>query len=224
MQRGAARKRLDADPPLLVAIVGGSGAGKSLLAKKLKAAFPGRAACFSLDSFYHDLSRLASAQRREVNFDHPNAIDWLEFERVLRNCRDGRAAVPRYDFRIHCRGPGLHRLIPKPFILVDGLWLLRRPAIRRLFDFRIFVDCPERTRLARRLARDLVSRGRTEPHVRRQFRETVQPMHRKYVQPQKRWADVVLRGCWGSREVRQLAGKLADLRGRARTGCNQVSH
>src|SRR5882724_6607891 len=92
--------------------------------------------------------------------------------------------------------------------LIDGLWLLRRPAIRRLFGLRVFLECPVRTRLRRRLNRDLRSRGRTRAGVEAQFWKTVEPMHRKFVLPQRRWADVILRGKWHARQIEQLAARL----------------
>src|SRR5205085_7732436 len=119
--------------------------------------------------------------------------------------------IPIYDFKSHCRLSQSHTLRPKPIILVDGLWLFRRPAIRRFFGYRIFLDCPLRTRLRRRLARDLRSRGRPRSNVLEEFSRTVQPMHAKYVLPQRRWADVILRGTLGPSEITKLADILRQM-------------
>src|SRR6266446_4214469 len=143
-------------PSYLVAIVGGSGAGKTWLADHLQRILGESVARLSLDDFYLDRSHLSPTERETINFDQPQAIDWSEFERVLLDCRYGRTTgVPRYDFTLHKRFLELEVWQPKPLTLVDGLWPLHRPAIRRLFDCRIFIDCPERLRLCRRLARDV---------------------------------------------------------------------
>ena len=192
-------------PPLFVAIVGGSGSGKSWLAERLQARLR-MATRLSLDDFYRDRSHLPAKRRAQINFDNPAAIDWNLFHRVLANLlNSGNAHLPSYDFTTHSRRKGLKILKPKPIILVDGLWLLRRPAIRRFFGVRIFLDCPWRTRLRRRIRRDLLSRGRTRASIIKQFHTTVEPMHARYVTPQIHWADTVLKGNWGEREARQLA-------------------
>src|SRR4030095_8555572 len=109
----------------------------------------------SLDDFYRDCSHLPGARRVEVNFDDPAAIDWELFSAVVRECRAGRELhVPRYDFVTHTRRPEREIWKPRRFVFIEGLWLLRPAAIRPLFDLRIFVDCPEPLRWARRLARD----------------------------------------------------------------------
>lgn len=197
--------------PLLVAIVGGSGAGKTWLAKKLQSALGPDAARLSLDDFYRDRSHLPPSRRAKLNFDHPRAIDWPHVKRTLRELRAGRAAgLPRYSFKDHCRLPGQHVLAPKPVVLMDGLWLLRRPALRRLFDIRIFINCPARARRGRRLARDLRSRGRTRAAVLDQLRNTVEPMHDRFVAPQQKWADIVLRHDFRDQDIRRLARKLRE--------------
>ena len=197
--------------PLLVAIVGGSGAGKSWLAKKLQSVLGSDAVRLSLDDFYRDRSHLPPARRAKMNFDHPRAIDWPQVEKTLRELRAGQTAtLPCYSFRTHCRLPGQSALAPKPVVLMDGLWLLRRPSLRDAFGLKIFIDCPARTRRRRRLARDLRSRGRTRAAVLEQLRETVEPMHARFVAPQEKWADIVLRHDFGEREIRRLARQLRE--------------
>src|SRR5579859_2463241 len=171
--------------PKLIAIVGGSGAGKTRLAERLQHALGPRTARLSQDDFYRDLGHLPPSSRVTVNFDHPRAIDWLSFEAVLRDCRAGGAtAVPQYNFDTHTRLPEKRTLIPGPLVLVEGLWLLWLRQVRDLFDLKIFLDCPEPIRLERRLARDAVERGRTPESVRRQFFRQVAPMHERFVAPQ----------------------------------------
>ncbi len=198
-----------ANPPLLVAIVGGSGAGKTWLAKKLHAALAPEAVHFSLDDFYRDCSRISLERRAKMNFDHPRTIDWESMEKVLQDLRAGRATrLPRYDFKTHSRVREKTALAGKPMVLVDGLWLLHRRSLRRLFGLKIFIECPVRTRRGRRLLRDLRSRGRTRASVLEQLKNTVEPMHERFVAPQKKWADIVLRHTFGAAEVRRLVREL----------------
>ena len=198
--------------PKLVAIVGGSGAGKSWLADRLQQAFSGKAARLSLDDFYHDLSGLPRSRRTRVNFDHPSAVDWPRLETALRACRSSRSVgVPRYDFTTHTRSSNSRRWTPQRLVFVDGLWLLHRREIRSLFDLTIFVACPTQVRLERRLARDIAERGRTADSVREQFRTTVAPMHDRYVAPQERRAEIVLKHPAGEREIENLLAKICSL-------------
>jgi uridine kinase len=199
----------DSLPSRLVAIVGGSGAGKSRLANVLQSLLGDKSCGFSLDDFYRDRSHLPPGRRSRLNFDHPRAIDWPYLEQVLRLCQSGRAArLPRYDFTTHTRLAARELWHPKPLVLVDGLWLLLRPAVRRIFELRIFIKCSARLRLSRRLARDKAERDRSPAGIRRQFATTVAPMHDRYVAPQVRWADVVLSQIPPFAEVQELASRL----------------
>jgi uridine kinase len=186
--------------------VGGSGSGKTWFADKLAAALAPDAARLSLDDFYRDRSNLSLARREKVNFDHPRAIDWSLVEKVLREILKGRPVrLPCYDFPTHCRTSRSRILKPKPIIFMDGLWLLRRPSVRSLFGFSIFLDCERRIRFRRRLERDLQMRGRTEASIRKQIRKTVEPMYARYVAPLARFANVVLRGSCSQWDVQRLA-------------------
>ncbi|HEV2395295.1 MAG TPA: zeta toxin family protein [Verrucomicrobiae bacterium] len=203
--RPAALQSRKARRPLLLAIAGGSGSGKSWLATKLETALAPNVLRICLDDFYRDRSHLTPARRARLNFDHPRAIDWNALENALKRLHAGHPArVPSYDFKTHTRLAASQVLRPKPLIVVEGLWLLRRPALRRLFALRIFLECPARTRLKRRLARDGQSRGRTRESVQAQFHATVQPMHRLFVAPQVRWAHVRLRGTPGNKEIKRI--------------------
>jgi uridine kinase len=196
--------------PFLVAIVGGSGSGKSWLAERLEAALDGKAARLSQDDFYHDRSLIPPEERAALNFDHPDAIDWQSLEKAVQELMEGRvASLPTYDFKTHCRDPCFRALEPKPIILMEGLWLLRQQSLRDCFDLKVFIECSLSTRLRRRIERDLLARGRSRASVEKQFYETVEPMHREFVSPQKRWADVVLPFDLTEHDVRQLANKLS---------------
>jgi uridine kinase len=177
----------------LVAITGGSGAGKTWLADRLQRLFGAQAGRIMQDSFYRDRSHLRPEERSRINFDHPDALDWACFRETLEAMTEGRAVrVPVYDFATHCRLDGAEPFAPRPIVIVEGLWVLHRPEIRRLFSLGIFLHCPEGERLRRRVARDTAERGRTASSVHEQFRDTVAPMHRLFVDPQARHADLVL--------------------------------
>ncbi len=202
--------------PILVAIVGGSGSGKSWLADKLASRLTPNAARLSLDSFYRDQSHLPPARRERINYDHPRAVDWPAFEKSLKSLLTSRSTrLPSYDFATHSRRARSHLLKPKLILLIDGLWLLRCPSIRGLLSYSVFLDCPMRVRLRRRLVRDLQSRGRTATSVRRQFLTTVQPMHARFVAPQARRATLVYKTGPDSVEIGRLAHRLRLLAGLA---------
>jgi len=182
------------NPTKLIAITGGSGAGKTWLANYLQGTLgAANAACLSLDSFYLDRSAVPPSARAEINYDHPDSIDWPGFERVLGECRCGQPVlVPAYDFASHTRLPFYGTFIPAGLVLVEGLWLLQQPQISELFDVKIYLDCPSHLRLERRLARDVAERNRSPESVRTQFWKTVAPMHDQFVAPQAKWADLIL--------------------------------
>ena len=176
----------------LVAIVGGTGAGKGWMANRLCKLLGEQACHLSLDNFYRDRSHLAPAKRAHVNFDVPRAIDWARAGQVLDDCLAGQPTrVPNYDFTTHTRLADMPKWQPKPVIFVEGLWLLWHPPVRRLFALKIYLDCPAPLRLSRRKARDIAERGRTADTVERAFKK-IAPLHERYVEPQKKWADIVL--------------------------------
>jgi uridine kinase len=198
--------------PKLVAIVGGSGSGKTWLADRLQQSFGRRAARLSLDDFYQDFSNFPSSRRTSLNFDNPRAIDWARWESALRACRSGRSfTVPRYDFATHTRYGSGQRWSPQRLVFVDGLWLLYRPELRGMFDLTIFVACPTELRLERRLSRDVAERERTPDSVREQFWATVAPMHDRYVAPQQRWAEIVVNQPPAEKEIENLLTRICSL-------------
>lgn len=170
----------------LIAVVGGSGSGKTWLAKELTEGFGDEAAHLCLDSFYLDLGHLPEAERDRVNFDDPAAIDWEALQMVLESLERGEVAqVPVYDFAEHVRKDEAIELASRPIIVLDGLWLLHPEWLREKFTTSVFVDCPEDVRLLRRMERDVITRGRTVESVKKQFEEHVQPMHERFVEPQR---------------------------------------
>ena len=196
----------------LIAVVGGSGAGKSWLVDHLCRIIGENACRLSLDDFYRDRSHLPMAERGRVNFDVPAAIDWETAADVLRRARNGMSSVvPRYEFSTYSRRSSPQPWQPRPVVLVEGLWLLRSPELRGLFDLSVFLDTPASLRRARRIARDTVERGYGADAVRRRLVETVLPMHGRYVEPQKRWADLVLCQPYHPTAVERLAERLWPL-------------
>lgn len=178
---------------VLIAIVGGSGACKAWLADRLQLLLGDIAGRISLESFYRDRSHLPPSKRERVNYDDPAAIDWPTFKRVLTAYRAGMAAsIPRYDFITHCRLSDHVAGPPKPVTIINGPWLLHRPELRNAYDLSIYLNCSRRWRQQRRIERDVTERGLNPSSVDRQFRETVTRMHERFVEPQKKWADLQL--------------------------------
>ncbi|HZO85421.1 MAG TPA: uridine kinase [Verrucomicrobiae bacterium] len=196
---------------VFVAIVGGSGAGKSWLAERLQQCLGKNCARIALDDFYCDRSHLPAGRRERINYDHPRAIDWRRVLQFLRDARAGRTTfVPQYDFKTHARlAPQLWD--PKAVVIFEGLWLLTRPAVRRHFDLSIFLNAAGWLRLRWRTERDVAERGRSPEMVRRQFISQVGPMHIQHVAPQRRWADIVLKQKIGKPEIDQVAGAICGL-------------
>lgn len=196
----------------VIAVVGGSGAGKSWLVERLCRALGENAGRLCVDDFYRDRSHLPLAERARMNFDEPDAIDWAELACAIRDGRDGLPMrVPRYDFATHSRPVAPRLQLPRPVLFVEGLWLLHDPELRRRFDLSIFLDAPADLRLARRLARDTVERGYTTEAVRQRLVGDVLPMHDRHVQPQRRWADLVLAQPFADHAVERLADRLHEL-------------
>ncbi len=191
----------------VVAIVGGSGSGKTWLANRLRSNLGRKASNLSLDDFYRDLSPLAPEHRAQINFDSPSAIDWPVLTQVLTQFQEGAEAlkIPRYDFTTHCRFEKSSVWRCKPIVVVDGLWLLHRPELRSLFDLKVFIDCPADLRFWRRMQRDVMSRGRTPSAVISQFASTVLPMHEIHVQPQTQWADHLIQSPVTEQDALRLA-------------------
>lgn len=179
--------------PIQIAIVGGSGSGKTWLAARLLEAFPGSAVAIVLDDFYRDLAHLPLGRRHRVNFDHPRAIDWDSVRAAAETLSRGQpACIPSYDFATHTRRRGGRLVEPKPVVIWDGLWLLRPRWLRPYFALGVYVDCPPAVRLRRRIKRDMEERRRSEASVRWQFVRHVLPMHARFVEPQRRWAGCIV--------------------------------
>lgn len=180
--------------PFLVGIAGGSGSGKSALAAAVESVLgSARVARLAHDAYYADRPGVDAGARAAANYDVPGALDQELFVGHLHALRAGVPVTPpQYCFTTHRRlGPG-PAVEPREIVLVEGILLLHDAAVRAALDLKVFLDAPERTRLARRLARDVAERGRTEASVLAQFEATVRPAHRAWVEPTRGFADLVL--------------------------------
>jgi uridine kinase len=180
--------------PLIIGIAGGTGSGKTTVANViLERVGAERIALLAHDAYYRDLQDLPRAQRDSINFDHPDSLETDLLVRHLEALRSWRPVeVPIYDFTSHARTARTQRIEPQPVILVEGILVFAEPALRRLFDVKIFVDTDPDVRFIRRLERDIEERGRTLASVIQQYQTTVRPMHLEFVEPSKRYADVII--------------------------------
>lgn len=180
--------------PYLVAVIGGSGSGKTTFARNLCDAL-GDGAILSQDDYYKPLDELSLSERQEINFDSPDAVDMdLLYEHLLALKEGESIDRPVYDYALHTRKGESRPFTPAGITVVEGMLLLCEERIRALFDTVIFMDVDESTRLSRRIERDVAERGRSEQSVREQFERTVIPMHEKYVAPCKNYADFTVTG------------------------------
>ena len=181
---------------LLVGIAGGSGSGKTTLAAGLAAALPaGQAAVVPADAYYRDLGYLPPDARAQHNFDEPAALDDKRLGADLRRLRGGEGARrPVYDFATHTRLPEPMWIPPQPVVIVEGILVLALPALRELFQLKVFVAATPAARLERRIARDVGERGRTRESVVAQFARHTGPMHEVHVAPSAAHADIVVSG------------------------------
>ena len=178
---------------LVLGIAGGTGSGKTTIAKKIVEAIGERAICIDHDAYYEDLAHLPFEDRQRVNFDHPDALESSLLIQHLGELRAGRPIEkPNYDFRTHVRTEETTRIDPAPVILVEGILTLAIADLRAMFDIKVFVDTAADIRLMRRIRRDLEQRGRSFSDVREQYYKTVRPMHLAFVEPSKQYADVII--------------------------------
>ena len=182
------------DTPLVIGIAGGSGSGKTTVAQEiLQRVGPERIAFIQHDSYYKDLTGLPPTQRAEVNFDHPNSLETeLMMEHIIQLKQWCPVEIPVYDFTTHTRTKRTIHVTPQRVILVEGILIFADPGLRQLFDIKIFVDTDADIRFIRRLKRDISERGRTTESVINQYLNTVRPMHLEFVEPSKRYADVII--------------------------------
>ncbi len=180
--------------PLIIGVAGGTGSGKTTVASAIvDRVGRDRIAWVQHDSYYRDRSGESFEERSRVNYDHPDSLETELLIAHLKELRSGRSvSVPVYDFSTHTRRGETRTINPQPIILVEGILIFVDPALRKLFDVKIFVDTDADLRLIRRLQRDMAERRRTFDSVITQYIETVRPMHLEFVEPSKRYADVIV--------------------------------
>lgn len=180
--------------PFAIGVAGGTGSGKTTVANAIVRRIGGdRIALLSHDWYYHDWVDLPKDVLDHKNFDHPDSLETDLLVRHLRALKDGAAIeAPIYDFKTHRRAKETRRVEPRKVVLVDGILIFAEPELRKLFDVRIFVDTDADMRLIRRIKRDIAERGRTLDSVVAQYESSVRPMHMEFVEPSKRYADLII--------------------------------
>ena len=180
--------------PMVIGIVGGSGSGKSTVARNIAGALPTASVAFiDMDAYYRNFADRSTEERRLMNWDHPEAFDWELLVAQLSQLAAGvEIAKPVYDFVTHARRPETVRVPPAEVVVVDGILLFADERVRDLCDVKVFVDADADVRLIRRIRRDMNKRGRPLNEILDQYLTTVQPMHLQFVEPSKRYADVIV--------------------------------
>jgi len=181
--------------PFIAGVAGLSGSGKTALAQKLRQKFAPACEALTIDSYYHAQCHLALEQRAQLNYDHPDAIDWTLLENHLAALAGGESIEePCYLFDRHTRGEQTRLVEPAPILILEGILTLHRAEIRRWLDLKVFVVTDAKECLRRRLERDIAERGRTRESVLEQYASTVWPMAVEYVLPSLAFADLVVSG------------------------------
>ncbi len=179
--------------PLVIGVAGGSGSGKTTVAKAIDEAVGFASVLIDMDAYYKDQAHMTMAERRAVNYDHPDSLDIDLMVAQLESLAAGRAVEkPVYDYAAHTRSAQTVLVEPQDVLVVEGILLFADARLRALFDIKIFVEVADDVRFIRRLRRDTVERGRSVESVINQYLGTVRPMHLEFVEPSKRWADVII--------------------------------
>lgn len=179
---------------LIIGIAGGSGSGKTTVVNKIVGGMDGgRVTVICQDNYYNDNAHLTLAERRKINFDHPNAIEFPLLISHLRQLREGRAIeMPTYSFVESTRMKETMHVEPHDVVIVEGILVLAIPELRDIMDIKVFVDADADDRLARRIRRDVAERGRQLENVLNHYETTVKPMHLQFIEPSKRYADLIV--------------------------------
>ena len=177
-----------------IGIAGGTGSGKTTVVRKIVEALPPHyVAVVPLDSYYNDTTEMTDEDRKAINFDHPDAFDWKLLIKQVNELRHGNAVEqPTYSYLLCNRLPETVHVEPKPVIIIEGIMTLINKRLRDMMDLKIFVDCDSDERLIRNIQRDIVERGRTVSMVVDRYLEVLKPMHEQFIEPTKRFADVII--------------------------------
>jgi len=179
--------------PISIGITGGTGSGKSTIAREIYKQFDDNIAMLEQDSYYKDQSDLSYEERIKTNYDHPDAFDTALLVQHLNHLLEGHAIEkPIYNFEIHNRMPETVSVLPREIIIVEGILVLSEKILRDMLDIKIYVDTDADVRFIRRLVRDINERGRTTDSVINQYLNVVKPMHEQFTEPTKRHADIII--------------------------------
>ena len=182
------------DQTTIIGIAGGTGSGKTTVVKKIVEALPPHyVAVVPLDSYYNDTSHMTDEERHAINFDHPDAFDWKLLAKHVNDLRNGIAIEqPTYSYLLCNRLKETIHVEPKPVIIIEGIMTLLNKRLRDIMDLKIFVDADPDERLIRNIQRDTIDRGRTVSMVVERYLEVLKPMHEQFIEPTKRFADVII--------------------------------
>jgi uridine kinase len=208
--------------PLMIGIAGGTGSGKTTVARRVAAALADSSVAFvEMDSYYRDHVGLSMQQLHQINWDHPDAFDMDLFVAHLDAMAQGHPIEkPVYDYTIHARSPETVRIAAVDVVVVDGILLFTDERVRERLDVKVFVDADADIRLVRRIQRDMASRGRPLQEILHQYEHTVRPMHLQFIEPSKRWADVIVpRGGHNTVAIEMI---LAKIRQRLTNGVSHI--
>jgi uridine kinase len=179
---------------MIIGICGGTGSGKTTIARAIVEAVGAKnVVLVEQDSYYRDLADMPLDERHQAKFDHPDSIDSnMMVNHILRLKQGLPAEMPLYDFKTHTRTTNIEIIEPKPVVIVEGILIFAESRVLDLLDVRVYVDTPDDVRLIRRLKRDHAERGRTYEHTMDQYMRTIRPMHFEFVEPSKRHADIII--------------------------------
>ena len=180
--------------PFVVGVAGGTASGKTTVAERLAGLLgESQLALVKLDAYYRNREDLDIEARAQINYDHPDAFDWpLMNDHLAALVAGASVPVPVYDYAIHDRSKEVRIVTPARIVVVEGILVLWEPILRERFDLKIFIDTPADLRLIRRLRRDVAERGRTPENIIEQYLTTVRPSHERFIEPSKRYADVII--------------------------------
>ncbi|MBA3770077.1 MAG: uridine kinase [Blastocatellia bacterium] len=179
---------------MIIGICGGTGSGKTTIARKIVEAVGARnVVLVEQDSYYRNLADMPLDERKQANFDHPDSLDSdMLVNHILRLKQGREIEMPLYDFKTHTRSDKIETIKPRPVVIVEGILIFAEPRVLDLLDVRVFVDTPDDIRLLRRLKRDHDERGRTYERTMDQYQRTIRPMHFEFVESSKRHADIII--------------------------------
>ena len=182
------------DNVTIIGIAGGTGSGKTTVVKKIVEALPPHfVAVVPLDSYYNDTTGMTYDERKDINFDHPDAFDWKLLTTQVNDLRNGLPVEqPTYSYLLCNRLPETIHVEPKPVIIIEGIMTLINKKLREIMDLKIFVDCDSDERLIRNIERDTIDRGRTVSMVVDRYLKVLKPMHEQFIEPTKRFADLII--------------------------------